>query len=162
MAKKATKKRVSKTARKATTKKKSAARKKPVDGAALETPTKKKTKKRVSKGNTGVRLRLCWGVFNQQMKRVALFEFNERKAAEEEAKELCKAGRPHFVQKVKEEVTDDPIDAGIEVPKKATRKTPSKKTTVINASKRKTSTKTAKKTQKTAKRTKKKQKTKKS
>ena len=42
------------------------------------------------------------------MKRVALYEFNQRKAAEKRAKELTDSGKPpHFVQKVKEEVKEE-------------------------------------------------------
>ena len=49
------------------------------------------------------------------MKRVALYEFNQRKAAEKRAKELSPEGKPpHFVQKVKEDVVADanPEDGG--------------------------------------------------
>ena len=46
-----------------------------------------------------------WGVFNQSLKRVALYEFNQRKQAEKKAEDLTKSGKsPHFVQRVKEEI----------------------------------------------------------
>ena len=52
-----------------------------------------------------VRLKAYWGVFNQSLRRVALFEFNEKKAAEKKAEELTKSGKsPHFVQPVKEAI----------------------------------------------------------
>jgi hypothetical protein len=52
-------------------------------------------------------MKLFWGVFNQTMKRVALYEFNQKKQAEMKADELNAAGKqPHFVMKVKEEVVD--------------------------------------------------------
>ena len=99
-AKKATKKPAKKTATKKSTKK--AAKKK-------EAKTKKTPKKRKSraKGAVEVRKKMYWGVFNHAMKRVALYEFNQRKAAEKRAQELSPEGKPpHFVQKIKEEITE--------------------------------------------------------
>ena len=50
-------------------------------------------------------MRLYWGVFSQNLKRVAVFDFDKKKEAEKRAKELSKGGKsPHFVQKVKEEI----------------------------------------------------------
>ena len=50
-----------------------------------------------------VRLKAFWGVFNQSLKRVALYDFSQRKEAEKKAKELTDKGKsPHFVQPVKE------------------------------------------------------------
>ena len=66
---------------------------------------KKKTAKRKTRAKTPAddRKKLYWGVFSQSLKRVALFEFNQKKAAEKKAEELSKSGKsPHFVQKVKE------------------------------------------------------------
>ena len=55
-----------------------------------------------------IRRKLFWGVFNHAMKRVALYEFNQRKAAEKRAKELSPEGKPpHFVQKVKEDIVEE-------------------------------------------------------
>lgn len=66
---------------------------------------KKKTGKRKGKTAENVRLKLYWGVFSQNLKRVAVFEFNQEKEAVKRAKELSKGGKsPHFVQKVKEEI----------------------------------------------------------
>ncbi len=48
-------------------------------------------------------------MFNQSLKRVALYEFNEKKEADKKAKELSASGKsPHFVQPVKEEVVAEP------------------------------------------------------
>lgn len=67
---------------------------------------KKKAAKRV-RSPKEVRLKAFWGVFNQTMRRVALFEFNERKQADKKAEELTKSGKsPHFVQPVKEQIVD--------------------------------------------------------
>jgi hypothetical protein len=60
-----------------------------------------------AKSSKEVRLKAFWGVFNQSLKRVALFEFNERKEADKKAKELTASGKsPHFVQPVKELVQE--------------------------------------------------------
>ncbi|MCG8449320.1 MAG: hypothetical protein MI725_07065 [Pirellulales bacterium] len=104
MAKKTAKKKAP--AKKATTKKapvKKAAKKAPAKKApAKKAPAKKKTRTRAAKE---IRLKAYWGVFNQSLKRVALFEFNERKAADKKAAELTKGGKsPHFVQPVKEAI----------------------------------------------------------
>ena len=64
---------------------------------------KKPAKKRASRAVKEIRLKAFWGVFNQSLKRVALFEFNERKLADKKAADLTKNGKsPHFVQPVKE------------------------------------------------------------
>jgi len=68
---------------------------------------KKKTTRRKKKEPSEVRVKLFWGVFNQSLKRVALYEFNQKKQAEKKAKELSKDGKtPHFVQKVKEVIEE--------------------------------------------------------
>ena len=67
--------------------------------------SKKKAGKRKSKTAADVRLRLYWGVFSQNLKRVAVFEFDQEKEAKKRATELSKGGKsPHFIQKVKEEI----------------------------------------------------------
>lgn len=71
------------------------------DGA----PVKKKVVKRVR--TKEVRLKAFWGVFNQTMRRVAVFEFGDRKEADKKADDLTKSGKsPHFVQLVKEQIVD--------------------------------------------------------
>lgn len=107
MAKKTAKKKAP--AKKAAPKKKAPAKKKAA-AADKDTATKKKAKakkkpakKRASRAAKEIRLKAFWGVFNQSLKRVALFEFNEKKQAEKKAQELSKSGKsPHFVQPVKE------------------------------------------------------------
>ena len=76
----------------------------------LETVKKKKaakktTKRKSKKATAEVRMKLYWGVFSQNLKRVAVFEFDQKKEADKRAVELSKGGKsPHFVQKVKEEI----------------------------------------------------------
>ena len=70
-----------------------------------EDRAKKKPAKRKSRAKTAkeVRLKAFWGVFNQSMKRVALFEYSQRKQADKKASEMSTSQKtPHFVQPVKE------------------------------------------------------------
>jgi hypothetical protein len=72
-----------------------------------DTPTKKPAAKRKTKKKTveDIRLKLYWGVFSQNLKRVAVFEFDQKTEAQKRADELSKGGKsPHFIQKVKEEI----------------------------------------------------------
>lgn len=70
--------------------------------AKKKAATKRKTK---SKSAADMRMKLYWGVFSQNLKRVAVFEFDQKPEAEKRAEELSKGGKsPHFVQKVKEEI----------------------------------------------------------
>ncbi|MCI0358413.1 MAG: hypothetical protein L0211_08020 [Planctomycetaceae bacterium] len=72
--------------------------------AEKKPPAKRKSR---AKSQEPDRLRLFWGVFNQSLKRVALFEFTQEKAARAKATELSASGKsPHFVQKVKEAITE--------------------------------------------------------
>ena len=64
--------------------------------AAAKKPARKKTAKET-------RLKAYWGVFNQGMKRLAMFEYADKKAAEKKAAEL---GANHFIQLVKEAITE--------------------------------------------------------
>ncbi len=74
--------------------------------AARKTPVKRK---KSSKSAANVRVKLYWGVFSQSLKRVALYEFSQKKQADKKAGELSSAGKaPHFVQKVKEPVEEAP------------------------------------------------------
>ena len=78
------------------------------NGAAVKKAPaeKKKAPKRVRTVKE-VRLKAFWGVFNQSMRRVAIFEFSERKQADKKAAELTKTGKsPHFVQPVKEQIVE--------------------------------------------------------
>lgn len=70
---------------------------------------KKKPAKRKSRAKTAkeVRLKAFWGVFNQSMKRVALFDYSQRKQAEKKAAELSTSAKsPHFIQPVKEVIEE--------------------------------------------------------
>ena len=54
-----------------------------------------------------VRLKAFWGVFNQSLKRLALYEYSQRKQADKKAAELTeKHNSPHFVQPVKEVIEE--------------------------------------------------------
>jgi len=76
----------------------------PKKAAVKKEPAKRKSR---AKGAKEVRLKAYWGVFNQSLKRIALYEFSEKKEAEKRAKELSATGKsPHFVQPVKEAVQD--------------------------------------------------------
>jgi hypothetical protein len=71
-------------------------------------PKKKKAKRKSrAKEPVEVRRKLFWGVFNQSLKRVALYEFNQKKQAEKKAEALSSSGKsPHFVKKVKEVIEE--------------------------------------------------------
>ena len=72
---------------------------------AKKAPAKRKSRAKSAKV---VRLKAYWGVFNQSLKRIALFEFSEKKEADKKAKDLSASGKsPHFVQPVKEEVATE-------------------------------------------------------
>jgi hypothetical protein len=74
-----------------------------------KTPAKKKAAPRKSRKKVAVeaRVKLFWGVFNQSLKRVALYEYSQRKQADKKAQELSQSGKaPHFVQKVKENIAE--------------------------------------------------------
>jgi hypothetical protein len=66
---------------------------------------KKAAPKRKSRAKTAkeVRLKAFWGVFNQSLRRIAVFEYSQRADADKKAQELTEAQKtPHFVQLVKE------------------------------------------------------------
>ena len=49
-----------------------------------------------------IRTRIYWAVFNQALRRVAVFEFDQKVEAEKRAAKLAKAsGEHHFIQKIK-------------------------------------------------------------
>jgi hypothetical protein len=67
-----------------------------VDGATVEAP---KPRKRVK---VETRTRIYWAVFNQHLKRIAVFEFDQKEEAEKRSEKLTKAsGDQHFIQKIK-------------------------------------------------------------
>jgi hypothetical protein len=76
-------------------------------GPAKAVKPKKKAAPRASRAKVvaDVRMKLYWGVFNQSLKRIAIYEFDQKEEADKKAEELSKSGKsPHFVQKVKEAV----------------------------------------------------------
>ena len=82
-----------------------AAEKAEKSAATKKKVAKKPAKKRASRAKVAkeVRLKAFWGIFNQSMKRVAIFEYSQRKQADKKVKELNAKGKaPHFVQLVKE------------------------------------------------------------
>ncbi len=64
----------------------------------------KKRATRTKKQAAEPRFKLYWGIFNQNVKRVAVFEYEKKKEAEKQLKELSKGGTEHFLQKIKEPV----------------------------------------------------------
>jgi hypothetical protein len=110
----AAKKAPAKPAKSAAPKKKVAAKSAPAKGTSAKAAPKKaapaeKKKAPVKRVRAPkeVRLKAFWGVFNQSLRRVAIYEFNERKAADKKAAELTKSGKsPHFVQPVKEQIVE--------------------------------------------------------
>ncbi len=70
----------------------------------VKVPVKRKSRAKAAKE---VRLKAFWGVFNQSMKRVALFEYSQRKQADQKAEDMSGSQKtPHFVQLVKEAIAD--------------------------------------------------------
>jgi hypothetical protein len=79
------------------------------EGGKKKAKEKKAPAKRKSRSKTAEpeRRKLFWGVFNQSAKRIALFDFSQRKAAEAKATELTASGKnQHFVMKVKEAISE--------------------------------------------------------
>lgn len=71
---------------------------------AAKTPAKRKSRSKVVKE---VRLKAFWGVFNQSLRRISLFEYSQRKQADKKAEELSQSQKtPHFVQLVKEVIEE--------------------------------------------------------
>lgn len=85
--------------------KKTATKKKEAKKAEKKPKAKRASRKKVV---AEVRLKAFWGVFNQSLKRVALYEYNQRRQADKRAEELTeKSSSPHFVQLVKEVIETD-------------------------------------------------------
>jgi hypothetical protein len=54
-----------------------------------------------------VRLKAFWGVFNQSLRRIAVFEYSQRPDADKKAADLSESQKsPHFVQLVKEVIEE--------------------------------------------------------
>ncbi len=72
--------------------------------AVKKAPVKRKSRAKVVKE---VRLKAFWGVFNQSLRRISLFEFSKRDEADKKAAELTESQKtPHFVQLVKEVIEE--------------------------------------------------------
>jgi len=67
-------------------------------------PAKRKSRAKVAKE---VHLKAFWGVFNQSLRRISLFEYSQRAEANKKASELTESQKsPHFVQLVKEVIEE--------------------------------------------------------
>lgn len=78
-------------------------------GATAKAATKKAPVKRKSRAKVAkeVRLKAFWGVFNQSLRRISLFEHSQRAEADKKAAELTESQKtPHFVQLVKEVIEE--------------------------------------------------------
>jgi hypothetical protein len=65
---------------------------------------KKTTRKKAPKES---RMKAYWGVFNPSMKRLVMFEYADKKAAEKKAADLTASSRAtHFIQLVKEAIAE--------------------------------------------------------
>ena len=72
--------------------------------AVKKPPVKRKSRAKVAKE---VRLKAFWGVFNQSLRRVAVFEYGQRPEADKKAADLSASQKtPHFVQLVKEVIEE--------------------------------------------------------
>jgi hypothetical protein len=76
---------------------------------AKEPKAKKAAKKATRKKKVAkeARMKAFWGVFSPSMKRVVMFEYADKKAAEKKAADLSSSSRSvHFIQLVKEPITE--------------------------------------------------------
>jgi hypothetical protein len=99
-------------ARKVVSRKELRAEAEAAEEAEKAAPKKKKkkaaTRKRKAKVVKEVRLKAFWGIFTQGLKRVAIYEYSQKRQAEKKATDLSAAGNktPHFVQLVKEVIEE--------------------------------------------------------
>lgn len=79
-------------------------KKKKKEPGEKKAPAKRKSRAKATKE---VRLKAFWAVFNQSMKRVALFDYSQRKQAQKKAEELTASSKtPHFVAPHKEVIEE--------------------------------------------------------
>jgi hypothetical protein len=72
--------------------------------AVKKPPAKRKSRAKAAKE---VRLKAFWGVFNQSLRRVAVFEYSQKQEAQKKAADLSVSQKsPHFVQLVKEVIEE--------------------------------------------------------
>ena len=73
-------------------------------GVKKKAPVKRKSRAKAAKE---IRLKAYWGVFNQSLKRIALYDHSQKKEAQAKAEELSASGKsPHFIQPVKEAIEE--------------------------------------------------------
>ena len=95
------------------------------DGDESEKKPKKKAKapakpkvKAVKVPKPAARMRIVWAVVNDAFKTVATFEYAQKEAAEARAAELTARGKgTHFLQKVKEPMSDNAPGLGAAIPR---------------------------------------------
>jgi hypothetical protein len=76
------------------------------DASASKATTKRRER---NKPDADLCLRAYWGIFDDRLQRVALFEYSDRRKAERTARELTKSRRgSFFVRAVKETVRRSP------------------------------------------------------
>ncbi len=74
--------------------------------ATTDATSKKTAAKSRRKPKPETRTRIYWAVFNENLKRVAVFEYDQKSEAEKRVNKLIKAsGDHHFIQKIKATVT---------------------------------------------------------
>lgn len=98
-----------KTTKKATKEKPPKAAKAKKEKAPKEAKEKKPAAKKASRKKTAkeARMKAYWGVFSPSMKRLVMFEYADKKAAEKKAADLTASSRStHFIQLVKEAITE--------------------------------------------------------
>jgi hypothetical protein len=98
-----------KTTKKATKEKAPKAAKAKKEKAPKEAKEKKPAAKKASRKKTAkeARMKAYWGVFSPSMKRLVMFEYADKKAAEKKAADLTASSRStHFIQLVKEAITE--------------------------------------------------------
>lgn len=107
MAKKAASETKAKTTKKAAKEPKA---KKPAKEKVIKEPKAKKVAKKATRKKKvakEARMKAFWGVFSPSMKRVVMFEYADKKAAEKKAADLSSSSRSvHFIQLVKEPITE--------------------------------------------------------
>jgi hypothetical protein len=93
-----------KTTKKAPGEKAKKAKKEKVVKDPKKPAAKKTTRRKVAKV---ARMKAYWGIFTQGWKRVAMFEYADKKSAEKKAADLVASSRAHhFVQLVKEAIDE--------------------------------------------------------
>jgi hypothetical protein len=83
--------------------------------AKAKAPAKKASKPR--KAKAAPRMRARWGVFDSSMKQVAIFDYNQRAAADAKAAELAAKKNGTFFLQIVKEPMPEPDAEGAPVPK---------------------------------------------